>query len=234
VTPVSYNGILIVDKPAEWTSHDVVQKTKNMLGGCKVGHTGTLDPFATGVLILLIGNATKNASKFSSDIKEYDAEVMFGTATDTYDLTGTVIETGNPSSVDLVTLKKTIAGFTGDLYQIPPIYSARKVRGKRLYKYARQGQIVPIEPRLITIHSIHAECGSFPAIKLSVTCSTGTYIRSLAYDLGKLVGCPAHLSALRRTRAGVYSLNNALDFKSVVESGDATLLSTSIRNMDET
>lgn len=226
-------GILVVDKPPDWTSHDVVKKTKNMLGGVKVGHTGTLDPFSTGVLILLIGKATKLAKFFENDNKSYDAEITFGFATDTYDCTGKTTETGDPDKINMDDLTAAIRRFEGVSEQIPPMYSALKVDGKRLYKLARKGIQVEVKPRTITISSIESDITHYPKIDLSITCSKGTYIRSIADDLGKKVGCPAHLSALCRTAAGKYTLDNAVDFLSVVDSADADTLRGCIKHVDE-
>ncbi len=228
---MEYEGILVVNKPAGWTSHDVVHKTRNLLGGCKVGHTGTLDPFATGVLVLLIGKATKKAGRFEQDIKEYQAEITFGYATDTYDLTGAVTETGDPSGIDQTALMCAIDSFRGESYQVPPPYSAVKVSGTRLYKLARQGKTVEVEPRKITVHAITGHLETFPVIRLELVCSKGTYVRSIAHDLGKKVGCPAHLSALKRTRAGEYTLADAVDFLAVAETSGKSMLEASIRQL---
>ena len=226
-------GILVVDKPPDWTSHDVVKKTKNMLGGVKVGHTGTLDPFSTGVLILLIGKATKLAKFFENDDKSYNAEITFGSATDTYDSTGKTTETGDPNTVNRKDLTAAIRSFEGVSEQIPPMYSALKVGGKRLYKLARQGIHVDVKPRTITINSIESDITHYPKVDLSVTCSKGTYIRSIADQLGKKVSCPAHLSALCRTAAGKYTLDDAVNFLSVVDSADADTLRSCIKHIDE-
>ena len=213
------NGILIVDKPSGWTSHDVVKKIRNMLGGIKVGHTGTLDPEATGVLILLVGNATKMAYLFENDYKRYRAEITFGHATDTYDSEGKITATGNPDIVDTKKLDAVIRGFVGESQQLPPMYSAVKVQGKRLYQLARKGKIVEREPRKIVIRSIISDFSLYPRIVLDIVCSKGTYIRSIAHQLGEEVGCPSHLSSLRRTESGSYTLHEALDFVRVFESG---------------
>ncbi|MFC1490798.1 tRNA pseudouridine(55) synthase TruB [Candidatus Latescibacterota bacterium] len=226
-------GILVVNKPPDWTSHDVVKKTKNMLGGVKVGHTGTLDPFSTGVLILLIGKATKLAKFFEIDDKSYNAEVTFGNATDTYDCTGKTTETGDPFKVDMNDLNAAIRSFEGISDQIPPMYSAIKVDGKRLYKLARKGIIVDVKPRKIKISAIESDITNFPKVKLNIKCSKGTYIRSIAEKLGKMVNCPAHLSALCRTAAGKYTLDDAFDFLSVVNSADTDKLRGYIKQVDE-
>lgn len=208
-----------MDKPSGWTSHDVVKKTKMMLGGnIKVGHTGTLDPIATGVLVLLIGKATKSAKYFEKDDKRYLAEITFGYATDTYDRTGITTITGDPDKVDMETLKTAIKSFEGETDQFPPMYSAIKVGGKRLYQLARAGKKVELKPRKIFISFIKLIFNDYPKINLDIICSKGTYIRSIADQLGKKVGCPAHLSSLRRTASGKYTISDSVDFLSLVNS----------------
>ncbi len=214
------HGILLVDKPSDWTSHDVVKKTKNILRGVKVGHTGTLDPFATGVLVLLIGRATKLARFFEKDDKTYVAEITFGYATDTYDCTGSKTITGDPGKVDMEKLKSAIKNLKGESEQYPPMYSAVKVGGKRLYKLARAGKEIERKPRKIYISFIESILTDYPKITLNITCSKGTYVRSIADELGKEVSCPAHLSALRRTASGKFTIEDAVDFLSIIESAD--------------
>ena len=224
------NGILIVDKPSDWTSHDVVKKTKIMLGGgIKVGHTGTLDPIATGVLVILIGKSTKLARFFEKDTKRYLAEITFGYATDTYDRTGMTTITGDPDKVDMETLKTAIKSFEGEKEQIPPMYSAIKVRGKRLYQFARAGKVVELQPRKVFISIIELKLTDYPKINLDIICSKGTYVRSIADQLGKMVGCPTHLSALRRIASGKYTIEDSVDFLSLVESADNNKLKSLIR-----
>jgi len=222
------NGILIVDKPQGWTSHDVVKKTRNLLGVSKVGHTGTLDPMATGVLVLLVGKATKTAKYFENDRKQYLAEVTFGRATDTYDSTGKTTATGDPTKVDKNNLRAVIARFEGESKQIPPMFSAVKVGGKKLYQLARAGKKVECKPRKIVISRIKHDLSDYPIITLDIECSRGTYIRSIAHQLGEMVGCPAHLSALRRTASGDYTIKDAVDFLSIVESGRQSILERSL------
>jgi len=226
-------GILVVDKPSGWTSHDVVKKTKNLLNGIKVGHTGTLDPFATGVLILLIGKATKLAKYFERNDKSYQAEITFGYATDTYDCTGTTTATGDPYKVGIDTLKSAIKSFEGESEQLPPVYSAIKVGGKRLYRLARAGKKVELKPRKITIDYIESKLTDYPKVILNIKCSKGTYIRSIADQLGKKVGCPAHLSALRRTSSGKYTLDDTVDFLLFIKSGNYNKLRELIKPANE-
>ncbi len=219
-----------MDKPSGWTSHDVVKKTKFMLKGIKVGHTGTLDPFATGVLILLVGKSTKCAKLFEKDEKRYLAEITFGYATDTYDITGKVTTKGNPNDVDIEALQTAIKSFEGESEQFPPMYSAVKVEGKKLYQLARAGKTVELKPRKIFIKFIEPVINNYPRIILDIKCSKGTYIRSIADQLGKNVGCPSHLSSLRRTEAGKYTLNDTFDFLSIVESNDCNKLRNLIKS----
>lgn len=215
------HGIIVVDKPAGWTSHDVVKKTKHVLRAAKVGHTGTLDPIATGVLILLIGRATKLARLFEHDRKRYLAEITFGRSTNTYDSTGKTIDSGDPDRIDTGDLLKAIDELTGEIEQIPPMFSAVKVGGKKLYSLARKGVTIERKPRIVNIEKVKADISNYPSITLDILCSKGTYIRSIAHQLGKTMGCPAHLSALRRTESGSFTLDDAVDFISVVESGNA-------------
>lgn len=222
------NGILVVDKPEGWTSHDVVKKTKNMLNRVKIGHTGTLDPFATGVLILLVGQATKHARLFEHCTKRYYAEVIFGYATDTFDRTGAITFSGDPKTVKRPALLEAIKSLEGESEQIPPMYSAVKVHGQKLYHLARAGKTIERTPRKILIEHIEPTDIDLPKVCLDIKCSKGTYIRSLADRLGKLVGCPSHLSALRRTEIGDYSVDKAVDFLTVVESGDSDVLKQAI------
>jgi tRNA pseudouridine55 synthase len=208
-------GILVVDKPYGWTSHDVVHRIRKLFGGEKVGHTGTLDPMATGVLVLLIGKATRIAVRFEDDAKRYLAEITFGRSTDTYDAEGETTAIGNPGEVDPALLKKTIHGMAGETEQIPPMYSAVKIGGKRLYDLARSGKEVERKARRIFISSVAADVTAFPVVRLDITCSKGTYIRSIAQELGEKVGCPAHLSALRRIASGSFGIHDAVDFSAI-------------------
>ena len=223
------NGILVVDKPSGWTSHDVVLKTKIMLGGIKVGHTGTLDPLATGVLVLLIGTATKSAKLFEGDDKRYTAEITVGYATDTYDSTGKVIAKGDPDKVEIEELKTAIKNFEGESKQIPPMYSAVKVGGKKLYQLARVGKTIDRKPRKIFIKFIEPTLINYPIITLDILCSKGTYVRSIADQLGKKIGCPSHLSDLCRTESGKYTIKDAINFLSLVESNDSNKLKSLIK-----
>ena len=226
------NGILVVDKPSGWTSHDVVKKTKYMLNGIKVGHTGTLDPFATGVLILLVGKSTKCAKLFEKDEKRYLAEITFGYATDTYDITGKVTAKGDPNNVNIEELQAAIKSLEGESEQFPPMYSAIKVNGKKLYQLARAGKTIELKPRKIFIKFIKPVITNYPTISLDIKCFKGTYIQSIADQLGKKVGCPSHLSYLRRTEAGKYTLEDAFDFLSIVESKNSNKFNDLIKSVN--
>lgn len=203
------NGILLVDKPQGWTSFDVLAKLRGVLGTRKLGHSGTLDPMATGVLAVFVGRATAAADRQLNHDKTYEATIRLGVRTDTGDITGTVLETA-PVTVGQQELLEVLPRFTGVQQQLPPMYSAVKVNGQPLYKAARAGKTVERKARTITIHGI--ECLGHPALEdylLRVSCSKGTYIRTLAEDIGKALGVPATLAALRRTRAGAFAIEQA-------------------------
>lgn len=214
-------GILVVDKPAGFTSHDVVAKLRGICGTKKVGHGGTLDPMATGVLPVFVGGAVKAVDLAPNQDKAYHAEVQFGIATDTGDITGAVLETADVN-VTREQVKAILPRFSGPQKQLPPMYSAVKVDGKPLYHYARKGQQVKRKERDITVHSISlpdlpAGAGRF---WLAVDCSKGTYIRTLVEDMGKALGVPATLSALRRTRAGMFGEEEAHTLKTLQTARD--------------
>lgn len=202
------NGILPIDKPAGWTSFDVLAKLRGALGTRKLGHSGTLDPMATGVLAVFIGRATAAADRQIDHDKTYEATLRLGIATDTGDITGAVLRSA-PVTVGEREVRDVLPRFLGDRMQLPPMYSAVKINGQPLYKAARRGQTVERTPRPITIHEI-AYLGS-PAPQeytLRVCCSKGTYIRVLAEEIGDALGVPATLCALRRTRAGVFGIES--------------------------
>lgn len=214
LTGKSAGGLLLVDKPAGITSHDVVQRTRQIYGERSIGHLGTLDPFATGLLVLLLGRATRLATFLETEPKVYDATITFGTETDTDDETGTVIRKGDVPAER--TVRDAIGGFTGALSQVPPAYSAKSVAGVRAYDAARRGEplnlaSVPVTVRKWEIRSIDAA-----SLVARITCSGGTYIRALARDLGRATDSAAHLSALRRIRVGKFDVRDAhsLDYLS--------------------
>lgn len=208
--------VLLIDKPLQWTSFQVVNKIrwlirKNLgIKKIKVGHAGTLDPLATGLLIVCCGKMTKNIEKFQGEEKEYSGAFLLGSTTPSFDLE-TQIDRSYP--IDHITpklLDSTRALFTGTILQRPPLYSALKKEGKRLYDYARKGEVVDIPPREINITDFSIETTNFPTIEFNVSCSKGTYIRSLVHDFGQALQSGAHLTELRRTRIGDFQLENAL------------------------
>ncbi|MFC1620773.1 tRNA pseudouridine(55) synthase TruB [Candidatus Omnitrophota bacterium] len=203
------DGILVVDKPKGMTSHDVVDVVRRRFGVRRVGHAGTLDPMATGVLVMLIGRSTKLADTFLKDDKEYVATLFFGKSTDTQDATGKVLEEKDADDLDVNTVKKALGSFKGRMEQIPPMVSAKKYKGKKLYQLARKGKTVPRKPCPITIYEIEALEFNLPEVIFRVKCSKGTYVRALCEDIGRSLGYPAHMSALRRTQSGRFSLKEA-------------------------
>ncbi len=238
------DGVLIIDKPAGMTSHDVVARVRRIIGERRVGHTGTLDPFATGVLVMLVGRATRLAQFLSGAEKEYEAVIRLGYATDTGDVTGARVispsphaergaggEVGNaqphPQSLptrgegsipDVEDIEAAMASLTGEIEQIPPMYSAKKIAGRKLYEHARRGEEIERQPVRVTISAFELlsqgewERNQDGAVDVNarVVCSAGTYIRTLAEDLGKQLGIGAHLAGLRRTRAGRFSIEDSV------------------------
>ncbi|MET0645814.1 MAG: tRNA pseudouridine(55) synthase TruB [Pyrinomonadaceae bacterium] len=221
------NGILIIDKPDGWTSHDVVARARRVLREKRIGHTGTLDPFATGVLVLLVGRATRLAQFLAGAEKEYAATIRLGFATDTGDLTGVRRAgegTADCAALRLEELEAALAPLRGEFEQVPPMYSAKKVQGKKLYELARRGEeverkAVPVRVREFEI--VADEDGSFSRrnedgtcdVRARVVCSAGTYVRALAESVGENLGTGAHLAALRRTRAGEFGLGRAVSLE---------------------
>lgn len=202
------NGILLVDKPEGWTSSDVVVKLKGVLHERRIGHAGTLDPMATGLLTVFVGRATRAVEFAEADSKRYIASLRLGTVTDTLDTTGTVLAQ-NPVNVTREQLESVLARFCGEQEQIPPMYSAIKVKGKKLYDIARAGGTVERKPRHITIHSLSLVGEDNGDYVLDIACSKGTYIRSLCADIGAALGCGGCMSALRRTKAGIFDIASA-------------------------
>lgn len=214
------DGILIIDKPAGITSHDVVARVRRSLKTKRVGHTGTLDPFATGVMVILVGKATRLAQFLDKDEKEYEAVVQFGFETDTGDVTGRQKAEGGRREAEVIDVLSGIdweslfKKFRGNIDQIPPMYSAKKVEGKKLYELAREGLEIERKPVSVAIHTLEiiASDHGIPnsAFRIRVACSAGTYIRTLAEDIGKEVELGAHLTALRRTRAGRFKIDQSI------------------------
>ncbi|HEY0380325.1 MAG TPA: tRNA pseudouridine(55) synthase TruB [Pyrinomonadaceae bacterium] len=234
------DGVLIIDKPAGLTSHDVVARVRRILRERRVGHTGTLDPFATGVLVVLVGRATRLAQFLSGAVKEYEAVVRFGYATDTGDLTGARLPgpaaqneaAGRVQTWSEAEIEAALAGLRGEIEQVPPMYSAKKIAGRKLYELARQGREVERQAVRVRVHELVAaplgdellrrdEDGT-QDLSVRVRCSAGTYVRTLAESIGERLGSPAHLAALRRTRAGEFGIGEATgldDLKTRVEEG---------------
>lgn len=208
------DGVLLFDKPVGLTSNAALQTARRLLGAAKAGHTGTLDPLARGLLPLAFGEATKFAADLLEAEKTYEASIRLGVRTTSGDADGEVIETG-PVAVTRAQLDAGLARFTGPILQVPPMTSALKRDGKALYEYARAGIEVEREPRAVTIHRIEVEAFDGKTVELAIDCSKGTYVRTLADDLGLALGCGAHLAALTRTRVGDLSLDRALSLEAL-------------------
>jgi tRNA pseudouridine55 synthase len=208
-------GILIVDKPAKWTSHDVVQLVRRKLHLKKVGHAGTLDPLATGVLVLLLGRATKLSQKFSNQDKVYEVEVMLGVSTATGDAEGKVRKTGSNLSLSVKQIKQAVLSYRGEIEQIPPMFSALRYRGQRLYSLARKGVEIKRIPRKVIIYEINRLKIEFPKVSFTVHCSKGTYIRALVEAIGKKLDCGGYVLALRRIKSGPFSIGDAFSAEQI-------------------
>lgn len=215
--------VIVIDKPLGWTSFDAVKRVRGAIQRrldmkrFKVGHAGTLDPLATGVLIICTGRATKRITELQEGMKEYVAEITFGATTPSYDLEKEIDATYPWEHITLESIKAVLPRFTGRVMQVPPVYSAVKVDGKRAYSYARKGKDVEIKPKALEIREMEIIDWSAPKLTLRVLCSKGTYIRALARDIGEALESGAHLTALRRTRVGDYSIDDAMDIDKVVE-----------------
>ncbi|MGH9881215.1 MAG: tRNA pseudouridine(55) synthase TruB [Pyrinomonadaceae bacterium] len=238
------DGLLIIDKPAGMTSHDVVSRVRRILRERRIGHTGTLDPFATGVLILLVGRATRLAQFLSGADKEYEAVIRLGFATDTGDVDGSPLSISNDEERRLSwsddELKTAMSRLRGEISQVPPMYSAKKRDGRRLYELARRGEEIERQPVRVTIHTFElgseTSANSFRHVKrnedgttdvaVRVVCSAGTYVRSLAEDFGKLLGIGAHVAQLRRTRAGDFRVGDAIGLEQLQQIVDQGSLGT--------
>jgi len=211
------HGVLLVDKPQAHTSHDVVARLRGKLHTRKIGHAGTLDPMATGLLIMLVGKATRISQYLISLDKEYTGTIELGKITDTQDAEGRVMETRPVPDLSEAELRKTMAGFMGDQYQTPPMYSAIKIDGVPLYKKARAGAEVVREPRFIRVSAFELTRFGLPQFDFRLHCSKGTYVRTIANDLGERVGCGGHLAALCRTASGQFKLDQALPLEAILE-----------------
>jgi len=212
----SLDGALLVDKPAGCTSHDVVDRIRRKFGIKKVGHCGTLDPNATGLLIIVLGRGTKLSEKLMSDDKVYEGDIKFGATTDSYDADGEVTATAPVPPLTLDQLNEAAASFIGDLQQVPPMVSAKKQGGVPLYKLARKGVTVEREPRLVHIFNYRFTAYTEPLAKFRVAYTKGTYVRSLAHDLGQKLGCGAHLATLRRVTSGKWDVADALTLDAIL------------------
>jgi tRNA pseudouridine55 synthase len=217
------DGAILVDKPAGPTSHDVVDAIRRQFGIKKVGHCGTLDPNATGLLIIVLGRGTKLSERLMGDDKVYEGTVKFGEATDSHDADGELTGSLPVMPMTLEQLNEEAATFIGDQMQVPPMVSAIKKNGVPLYKLARQGLEVEREPRLIHIYNFRFTEYAEPLGKFRVACTKGTYIRSLAHDLGQKLGCGAHLTALRRCASGKFEVADALPLKALLQLNDLQL-----------
>ena len=218
------SGVLVVDKPVGLTSHDVVQIVRRGTGIRRAGHTGTLDPRASGVLVILVGPAVRLSEYVSASDKRYQATIKLGASTDTYDEEGTI--TGSALEVDIEKITEEsfdeiLQQFVGEIEQVPPPYSAVKVKGRKAYDMARKGEEVDLEPRLINVYSLEVLEWAPPEAVIDVYCSSGTYVRSLAHDMGKALGTGAYLIGLRRTKSGRFTLRDAVQLRRLQEAFDA-------------
>jgi len=217
------SGILIIDKPKGMTSHDVVNIARRAFDIKKVGHAGTLDPIATGVLIILVGRATKRFDVLMSGDKEYAVKLRLGVSTDTGDAFGKPVNNTNIQKLTKGSIEKAVMSFEGEAEQMPPMYSAVKFKGKRLYKLARKGITVPRQARKITIKKLKINEISLPDVSFEVCCSKGTYIRQLCADIGDKLGCGAHMAELRRIRSGNFHISQAITIDEL-KNGQASFL----------
>lgn len=211
------DGILVINKPKDWTSFDVVAKIRNKLGVKKVGHTGTLDPMATGVLVLCLGKATKLAQKITGYNKEYVAEITLGATSPTDDAEGEITPFPGAKEKKTDEILTALEDFEGEIMQLPPQFSAKKVKGKRAYAMARKGQEVKLEPVKVKVHELELLDYKWPTLKLRVLSGKGFYVRSLARDLGEKLGTGGYLSALKRTKVGKYDLSQAMTIEEANE-----------------
>lgn len=211
------HGALLIDKPIGWTSHDVVARIRSRCKVKKAGHCGTLDPNATGLLVILIGKATKMSDRFMKQDKYYEGVARFGEVTDSYDADGTITATHPVPPLTVERLNQEAQSFVGDIFQTPPMVSAVKVDGVPLYKLARKGKTVKRKPRLVHIYRFQFAAYAEPEARFQLACTKGAYARSLVHDLGAKIGCGAHLKALRRTQSGSFRVSQALAVDSIGE-----------------
>src|SRR5437660_5337251 len=219
------DGVLLVDKAPGMTSHDVVALVRRKLGIRKVGHCGTLDPIATGLLLLTLGHGTKIQDLLMSEDKEYAGKLLLGVTTSTQDRQGEVINQRNVPALDENQIRAAFEKFRGDSYQLPPMVSAKKHAGVPLYKLARQGKVVEREPRLVHVYRYTIDRISLPEIDFSVLCSKGFYIRTYVHEIGESLGCGAHLKSLRRTKSGRFDVANAISATQIKDAPREEILS---------
>jgi len=228
----SIHGLLLVDKPAGLTSHDVVDAIRRHFRLKKVGHTGTLDPVATGLLVLTIGKATKLTDKLISQSKDYVATCLLGKTSDTQDIEGKILSEAETAHLTENEIHQAVLKFSGEQYQEPPMFSAIKKNGKKLYELAREGIVIPRELKKINIFEIRVEEIQLPQVTFFVSCSKGTYVRTLCHDLGQKLGCGGLLNALKRTRSGLYHLEQASSFRELL-GADINFLNTKILPLEK-
>lgn len=207
--PYALGEVILLDKPLNWTSFDAVRKIRNLVGIKKVGHAGTLDPLATGLLIICTGAFTKKINEYMAREKEYTGTITLGATTPTFDLESAPVLQADPMRLTRDQLEAAAMQLTGPIQQVPPIHSAIKINGKRVYELARKGKDVKLDPRPVTITTFELTAIELPVVHFRVVCSTGTYIRSLANDFGALLGVGGYLSSLRRTRIGEFTADRA-------------------------
>jgi len=216
----SISGVLVVDKPVGLTSHEVVQIIRRGTYIRRAGHTGTLDPRASGVLVVLLGPAVRLSEYVSASDKRYQAVILLGKTTDTYDADGRVLSSNPVDNITEAQFEEALQQFVGEIEQVPPPYSAIKIKGRKAYEMAREGEDFDLQPRKINVYSLELLEWAPPEAVIDVYCSSGTYIRSLANDLGKMLGCGAHLVGLRRTKSGRFTLRDAVPLRKLRESFD--------------
>lgn len=218
-----FDGVLLVDKPAGITSHDVVYKIRKTFKIKKVGHGGTLDPNATGLLVILVGKGTKLSNSIMSGDKTYQGKIQLGVETDSQDCDGEIVAEKDPSGVTEEILRKEVKSFIGDFYQIPPMVSAVKINGEPLYKAARRGETVKRKERFVHVYSFKINDFTMPYVDATIKCTKGTYIRTIAHDLGQKLGCGANLVELRRLASGCFNVKDALPLNEITEMSSAQL-----------
>ncbi len=227
------NGVINIKKERGYTSHDVVAKLRGILKQKKIGHTGTLDPDATGVLPVCLGKATKLCDMLTEKDKTYETELLLGMETDTQDITGKVMKEGDWTKLTKEVVTECIKGFLGESDQIPPMYSALKVNGKKLYELAREGKVIERQPRKIQISEIEILEVDLPVVKIRITCSKGTYIRTICHDIGEKLQCCGCMKSLTRTRVSQFLIENSFTLKEVQQMRDENCLEKAIIPLDE-